>query len=339
MYRIILYNGGMLDTLISKKAKFSTPERQSEWLLKIQKTLSIQQMACICRCTERTVRDWRRGKFLMPYQSVVLLAKAGGTAIPKVQLLDRYEHTRRAGQAGGNAVIKKYGRVMIDEKVRQSHWKKWWEADGKYRIPELSTKSILTPIEGVDLAEFIGIMLGDGGMTAYQVSVTLHSIDDLQYGKFVASLMQKLFGVTPSVYMRKDVHAYSIVLARKKAVAYLCSRGLVIGNKVRQQICIPPWILENEDYSLACLRGLMDTDGSVYLHRYCVNGKQYQYKKLSFSSASEPLRRDVQLILHQFGSAATCSGTNVRIDAIKDVERYMRIIGSHNPKHLKRYLK
>lgn len=333
------YYGDVLDTFIDKKAKFATPEKQALWFTKIQKILSTQQIAVVCDCTERTVRDWRRGKFSMPYQNLILLAKTSCTTIPKVQLVDRYEHTSRAGKIGGNAVMQKYGRVMIDEKVRQSEWKKWWETDGRHRIPELNTKSISIPTIGVELAEFIGIMLGDGGMSGYQVSVTLHSIDDFEYGKFVASLMQKLFGVAPSVYMRKDVHAYSIVLARKKAVEYLCSLGLVMGNKVRQQICIPAWILENEDYSLACMRGLMDTDGSVYLHRYRVNGTQYQYKKLCFSSASGPLRRDVQLILHRFGSAATCSGTNVRIDAIKDVERYMRVIKSHNPKHLKRYLK
>ncbi len=329
----------MLDTFIDKKAKFATPEKQVLWFSIIRKTLSTQQIAIICDCTERTVRDWKRGKFSMPYQSLVLLAKEAGVEIPKVQLVDRYGHTSRAGKIGGNAVMKKYGRVLVNEKVRQLSWKKWWEVDGKYRIPELNTKSVLIPAVGTELAEFIGIMLGDGGMSAYQVSVTLHSIDDLEYGKFVATLMQKLFGVAPSVYMRKNMLAYNIVLARKKAVEYLCSLGLVTGNKVLQQIRIPAWILENEAFSLACLRGLMDTDGSVYLHQYKVSGKQYKYKKLCFSSASAPLRNDVQLILHRFGSAATCSGTNVRIDAVKDVQRYMRVIGSHNPKHLKRYLK
>lgn len=329
----------MSETFINIKAKFATSEKQVLWFSKIQQILSIKQIAIICDCTERTVRDWRRGKFSMPYQSLVSLAKAGRVTVPKVKLIDRYEHTSRAGKIGGNAVMQKYGRVFVNEKVRQLGWKRWWESDGKYRIPELNTKSIKTPVAGTELAEFVGIMLGDGGMSSYQLSVTLHSVDDLEYGKFVKTLIQKLFGVTPSVYVRKDMNAYSIVLARKKAIGYLCSLGLVIGNKVLKQVRIPSWILENEAYSLACLRGLMDTDGSVYLHKYKVRGKQYQYKKLCFSSASAPLRTDVQFILHRFGSAATCSGTNVRIDAINDVERYMRIVGSHNPKHLKRYMK
>jgi intein/homing endonuclease len=169
--------------------------------------------------------------------------------------------------------------------------------------------------------------------------VTLHSVDDHEYGKFVQKLMYTLFGVRTSVYYRKDAQAHSVVLARRKIVDYMCSLGLVTGNKVDQKIKVPEWVLENEMYSLACLRGLMDTDGSVYIHTYQVNKKQYQYKKLCFSSASAPLRKDVQFILHRFGSAATCSGTNVRIDAIADVKRYMEVVGTHNPKHLKRYIK
>jgi intein/homing endonuclease len=176
-------------------------------------------------------------------------------------------------------------------------------------------------------------------MSPYQLSITLHLVEDLEYGKFVVTLIHRLFGVRPSVYIRKDMNVCHIALSRRRSVEYLSSLGLVIGNKVKQQIRIPSWILDNEEYSLACMRGLMDTDGSVYLHTYKVGGKTYRYKKLSFSSASAPLRADVQFILHRFGSAATCSGTNVRIDAIKDVERYMRVIGSHNPKHLKRYAK
>jgi hypothetical protein len=259
--------------------------------------------------------------------------------MPKVSQIDRYAHTRDAGLRGGRAVMEKYGRVPVDENIRRRQWEKWWEQEGKYTIPELSEKLVIQPAKSDDLAEFVGIMLGDGGMSAYQLSVTLHSVDDFEYGKYVQKLMYKLFGVKTSVYYRKDMQAHSIVLSRKKAVDYMCSLGLVVGNKVYQKIKIPDWILENEEYSLACLRGLMDTDGSIYLHTYQVNNKVYRYKKICFSSASAPLRKDVQFILHRFGSAATCSGTNVRIDAISDVKRYIDIVGSHNPKHLKRYIK
>lgn len=329
----------MIDSLTAKKAKFPSTEKQALWMLKVCTKVSTGRMALICSCSERTIRGWKMGKTMMPYKSLLLLAKEADVLVPKIQQIDRYEHTRRAGLTGSSVVMKKYGRVPVNENVRKENWRKWFDNGGKNEISDFFIKNICVPERNEKLAEFIGIMLGDGGMTQYQVSVTLHSIDDLEYGLFVKSLVQKLFGVMPSVYVRKDAHAHSIVLARKRAVTFLVSLGLVTGNKVKQQINIPTWILENEEYSLACLRGLMDTDGSVYLHKYKVGGKEYQYKKLCFSSASVPLQNDVLFILHRFGSTATCSGTNVRIDAVCDVTRYMKVIGTHNPKHLKRYLK
>ena len=39
--------------------------------------------------------------------------------------------------------------------------------------------------------------------------------------------------------------------------------------------------------------GNIDTDGSVVIHKYIVNGKQYTYKKINFSSALIPLLKSV----------------------------------------------
>lgn len=323
----------------NKKAKFETIDNQIDYLSRIKNTLTVNEMATICNCSTRCVRHWCAGEVMMPYKSLVAISEAAGVGIPKVTLIDRYEHTSWAGKKGGLAVIQKYGRVPMDETIRYKAWLKWWQEHGKFSQSLQKTKYVELPVTNVELAEFIGIMLGDGGMSAYQVSVTLHSADDYEYSLYVKDLMGKLFGVTPSVYYRQDAKALNIVLGRKQAVDYLHSLGLVRGNKVQQKVKIPDWILKNESYSLACLRGLMDTDGSVYLHQYKVDGKLYKYKKLCFSSASDALRKDVQFILHRFGSAATCSGTNVRIDSVHDVKRYMEIIGTHNPKHLKRYSK
>ncbi|MBI4035707.1 LAGLIDADG family homing endonuclease [Candidatus Daviesbacteria bacterium] len=72
-------------------------------------------------------------------------------------------------------------------------------------------------------------------------------------------------------------------------VKYLTSKGLSLGNKVCLQVGVPNWILSKEDYIKACIRGLIDTDGSFVLHRYTIKGKIYTYPKISFSNRSEPL--------------------------------------------------
>jgi len=326
-------------SLYNKKAVFSSPEKQILWMKKVSAKVSVLEMANLCGCSTRTIRSWKAAESKMPYSKLVILANAALICIPRVSLIDRYAHTSQAGLLGSAALLKKYGRIPIDEKVRRQNWQKWFDTGGKESISKHFTKNITVPDKSEALAEFVGIMLGDGGLGQFQVTVTLHSVDDLAYGVYVAKLIQKLYGVKPRSYFRKDVHAYSVILARKLAVQHLVGIGLKIGNKVKQGTGVPSWILNNKKYSKACVRGLMDTDGSVYFHKYKVNGKEYNYKKLCFSSASAPLRENMKFMLCRLGFSATSSGTNVRIDTLVDVASYMKVVGTSNPKHLKRYAK
>lgn len=221
-------------------------------------------------------------------------------------------------------------------------WKKWWDEHGKFgRFSAFTTPAkIREPERSAELAEFCGIMLGDGGISRYQVTVTLHREDDRDYSDFVSKLVERLFKVTPSIYHKKNSNADDLVISRIALVAFLTEKcGLVKGNKIAQKIDIPEWILESESYRIACIRGLFDTDGCVFNHRYCVKGKRYSYKKISFTSASAPLTRSIYILLKEFGFKPRLAGRQqeVRLESRADVQRYFSLVGSHNAKHLKRY--
>ncbi len=207
------------------------------------------------------------------------------------------------------------------------------------RYPNKSHRHAVTlPSPSVELAEFIGIMLGDGGLSRYQVSISLNQESDSEFSEFVCSLIQELFAVTPSVYDRRNQLLRTLVISRTELVEYLHGLGLPIGNKVSQECDIPDWIRRDRSFLTACIRGLVDTDGSVFTHRYRVNGKWYAYKKLSFTSASQPLLHSVLESLISFGMHARIgSAKDVRIDSKADMERYFTLIGTSNPKHLRRY--
>ena len=86
------------------------------------------------------------------------------------------------------------------------------------------------------------------------------------------------------------------------------------------------------------MRGLFDTDGSVFTHSYKVKGKVYAYKKWSYTSASRPLLESAQEILTSCGIKSRLTNEiALRIDGRADVARYFKIIGTSNQKHLKRY--
>ena len=176
--------------------------------------------------------------------------------------------------------------------------------------------------------------MGDGGMTKYQICITLHHADDLEYSRYVVKLIKKIFKVVPNIAHVPQVSVNKIEVSRSSLVSYLNSLGLVVGNKIRQQIDIPAWIKNKPSYRVACIRGLIDTDGCVFVNKYKIGKKWYAYKKIDFASASAPLRQSVMDILRGFGMNPSTNGIHIRLNSKKDVWAYFKLIGSHNPKHL-----
>ena len=120
-------------------------------------------------------------------------------------------------------------------------------------------------------------------------------------------MINELFGVIPKICKLNNAEAVKIAVNRKQLVDFCQKIGLVKGNKVRQQIDIPQWIKNNKKFSIACIRGLIDTDGCFYTNSYYSHGKKYFYFKIAFTSASRPLINSVAGALMNFGIKARIS--------------------------------
>ena len=304
--------------------------------------LTGSQIAVLLGISVRTFTDWKREKFLVSMSKARLLSRQSKVSIPRSAKMERqFWYVTKGAQKGGVSVFKKYGRIGGDPEIRKARWFEWWERKGKFLShPIFRPFSFRKPKRSIALAELMGILMGDGGITKRQITITLHHKDDLLYSKFVIRLMKELFGVKPSVYHIAKFSVNNIVISRTGLVQYLHALGLPIGNKVKQQFDIPQWIKNNKEFRKACVRGLVDTDGSVFTHRYKVGGKWYGYKKLAFTSASQPLLKSVHDILTELGLRVRRAqqGRDIRIDSIEEMKKYFRLVGSHNQKHLKRYL-
>lgn len=334
----------MAEKVISRRVFFPKGE-QSKFLDDAQHKLSVsnKKMAELIGKNARTLADWKREKFSMSLDVAEFLSKKSGMILPRgTKIKEAYWYASAGSSAGGLAVYKKYGHIGGSEIERKKKWNIWWDTKGKFqKHPILNiTKPIKKPSFSSVLAEFVGILLGDGGISKRQVVVTLHRYDDKAYSDYVRHLIKKLFHVIPGVYRNKKSLADSIVISRTELVRFCTDKlGLKIGSKVRQQICVPLWIEDRKSYSVACLRGLVDTDGCIIKHRYVSKGKEYCYKKLSFTNSSVPLLRFVFNALSdmEMSPRVTDNGKEVRIESQSDMKRYFRVVGSNNPKHLNRW--
>ena len=89
---------------------------------------------------------------------------------------------------------------------------------------------------------------------------------------------------------------------------------------------------------MACIRGLVDTDGCFYVNKYISNGKKYQYLKMAFVSASPALINSFSELLSKLGinSVIDKKHRSVRIVESESLEKYINKIGTNNAKHLKK---
>lgn len=182
--------------------------------------------------------------------------------------------------------------------------------------------------------------MGDGHISKRQIAIFLHSEDDKEYGTFIINLMKELFDVPVGINRSSFKKCTSYVISRTGMVDYFVEDlDLWKGNKIEQQVDIPDWIQKDSRYALACIRGLFDTDGCIFDHSYRVGGKEYTYKKILYTSRSRPLLESVASILRDrnIKTRFTKSECDIQIDSQEMVARYMKVVRSNNPKHLKRY--
>lgn len=306
-----------------------------ENVYKISK-LSTKALAQIAGVHQRSFSDWRSERLTMTLKAAELFCKQFNCVLPedKKVLLDRWKKTRKdAGRIGGQARFKIYGSPGTKEGRKKG---------GKASIRILRKKG-LTPLVkkyklpygyNEDLAEFTGIMLGDGGITSSQCTITLNSQADKDYARFVSNLAYKLFAERPKIFKKKDCNAVVLYYYGVYLIEYLRSIGLKVGNKVRQQVDVPDWIKSSILYKKACLRGLMDTDGGIFIHKYKVNNKEYRYKKISFSNRSIPLLMFVNNALLEFGFTPKLinkvENKKVWLYNESEVGRYLKIVRSNN---------
>ncbi|MEK7579637.1 MAG: LAGLIDADG family homing endonuclease [Patescibacteria group bacterium] len=181
----------------------------------------------------------------------------------------------------------------------------------------------------IELAEFIGIMCGDGHVSDEQVFVFLGTKPN-EYGDYVKELFKKIFWYELKE-MAKDSKYLTLYLGFRELVKLLMSMGLV-KNKVKEQMGAPKWIFENENFMKAFIRGFLDTDGSVYKLRW---GTQ-----ISFCNRSVPLLKDTRRMLKLLGfNPSKISDQNLYLTRKADLKKFLIEIGSSNPKKLNRLQK
>lgn len=184
---------------------------------------------------------------------------------------------------------------------------------------------------GEKLSELLGVLAGDGHVSTikYQVRMCGHKQLDREYiSKHVFSLFKEVFGVTP--FVSENNSSLVCGINSKAVVFFLSSKfGVPLGKK-KNRLRIPKDILTNRILLINYMRGLFDTDGSIYRHHK-------NDLALDITSVSPKFRKDIVIALRKLGFSPTANGKNIQLYRQNEIHRFFDQIRPANQKHLIKY--
>lgn len=317
---------------------------QSDFLNRVKENgnLDWSAIAKACKVRTRTLFDWRRKKYQMGYESLCRLTRRYNLALPKrIEILPDTWNIKKAARLGALRRNELYGNPGTAEGRRRggsvSALKFRNDPEFAKKVGFKLRKYIIYPQKSSLLAELIGILLGDGSINEYQVRVYNNSKTDRNYAYFIKKVIHNLFKINPTITVR-DKNTIIVTASSKNLVAFLMDCGMKKGDKMLNGADVPEWILKNDEFTKSCLRGLVDTDGGIYFHNHTTKGIRYRHMGLCFTSHSKLLLNSVYRMLLSFDiKCKTDEERHVMIYDRMEVNKYMKIIGSHNSKHINRF--
>lgn len=190
--------------------------------------------------------------------------------------------------------------------------------------------NIPLPRRSIELAETLGILLGDGNITQYQVKVTLGT-KEYRYARYVQALLEKVFSIRPSHIAIKNKY-HIVYFGSTQVTSWLKIKQGLVNHKVKSQVLVPDWIHRKKTYQKAFLRGFFDTDGSVYKLRKGV--------QVSFTNKSVPILQALQKMLEDLEyTPSRISVNKVYLTSKHDVEKFFSEVNPQNKKHQSRYVR
>jgi intein/homing endonuclease len=208
-------------------------------------------------------------------------------------------------------------------------------ADNRYNarnIPELSPNK--------QLSELFGIILGDGhmqnrskkghktGTTTYFISITLNEEEDeiIDRSEY---LLEEITNLDVKRY-EKQGKCVRLVIHSKDAVEKFQEMGLEAGDKIENQVSVPRWIKQSEEFCRRCLKGLIDTDGCIYKDQR----KNTYYERVQFKNYSEPLLKDFRRMCSYLGIRTVKGGPKQIQISRKHVVKFIRTIDPIKARYL-----
>lgn len=215
----------------------------------------------------------------------------------------------------------------------------------RFRYKLVKSVKIIREVQKINrnasLAELVGICLGDGHLRPRFLAIFGGKCDDTTYlVNHVAPLIRKVTGLDARLNTHRPDENF-LALYSTAASRSLHRVGLPYGDKIVNHAQIPRWIFERDSLLTACLRGLFDTDGSVYGFRRKPPAKGSKaIVSLEFGPGSL-LATDAYRAFRRLGYSPRMMPhrNECRLAVNRDIVRFMKEVRPANGKHRSQFLR
>lgn len=171
-----------------------------------------------------------------------------------------------------------------------------------------------------DLAELLGIVLGDGHIHKHDRCESLRIVGDANKMGFVersAHLVHAVFQKQPAIQKREGSNGVNITLYEKHI-----SKRLTIpsGSRARFAFALPAWIEKSKRHKIRFLRGLYEAEGSIshspatYTHKFI------------FGNVNPHLLELVARLVRELGFTVYVSSKQVQVSRKMEVQKLADLI-------------
>ncbi len=191
----------------------------------------------------------------------------------------------------------------------------------------------IPPTETIEFAEFYGALLGDGCVYNNLSGFCLSGdkiLDKNYLGHYIPRLIKKLFNIKPKIYFSKKDNSIRCVVYSKDIAEFLINLGFPRGEKKFGKPKIHKKFYKNKGLLKACIRGINDTDGSIY-------PQDSSKIILDMSVTVESLTLSLDKAFRKLNILINKAPNRLYMCGSKPVSKFFNAIGSSNLKHIVKY--
>ena len=200
-----------------------------------------------------------------------------------------------------------------------------------------------------NFAELVGVIIGDGcirykpKINQYYIEIVGNKDHEKEYFLYLKNLIKKETNLNSFIKIKSN--CIRLRIYSKKLVEYWIYYLNLPYNKIKgENIFIPEIIRSNTSLRNDCIRGITDTDGSLFLAN---KGYRNDYPTIEISTTSKKLAIQIKTILsknfrigfRKFKAQNYRMIYRISINGDKMVQKWVKLIGFSNTRNIKRYKK